>query len=561
LVISRVIDIFTDSVKMGPSARISVRFDDKLTTVFAQPADDSAALSAVWMQIVDILAQDNGTLSPDVRSAALQRLFSLRAQTIIDRRYMSALSVARIPVAADLVALFGADVPRVAAPVLMAAHLTPAEWIAAIPAFPPASRALLRERRDLDISVQDLLSRYGLGDFALPSAAASGAASTEIEPSSMQIRDLVARIEAFRKERGNGADLTPPSTGPVANFRFETNSEGLVHWVDDAPRGPIIGIDIATMAQAGDHGVDGHAAGAFKRRTPFRNARMIVPGAGPAAGDWRISGLPYFNDESGRFLGYRCTARRPHRDERPSTASNTLFGPALSADALRQLVHELRTPLNAIRGFAEMISGQLLGPASAAYRNKASDIIAEAQKLLALFDDLDVAARLERGVAEFRASTHADMGAVLQSIAQDFLSLTDSRHVHLRMSAEPGLPNVAADAVSVERMLSRILAAVIGLASPGETIAATLVLSGEKIVFSVDRPKSVMGLDERALLDPAYGPTGEWPDAPALGLGFTLRLVANIAKAVKGSFDIADNVFSLSLPVLQCDTSDQNGTG
>ena len=42
---------------------------------------------------------------------------------------------------------------------------------------------------------------------------------------------------------------------------------------------------------------------------------------------------------------------------------------------------------------------------------------------------------------------------------------------------------------------------------------------------SITRPLAVVTQDEMTLLDPGYGPDGEWPEALLLGLGFTLRLI------------------------------------
>lgn len=525
-----------------------MRFDDKLETAFAQPAEDQAALAAAWMQIVDILAQDRSARDDPQRAEALNRLITWRDRIPVDRRRASARSLSGRTVPADLVALFGCDVPQVASAILPSVIMDDDGWKAILPGLTPTARALLRERRDLSTATRQMLANFGSSDFALPGSDA--VRDEQSDAVAIQIRDLVARIEAFRKDKAlepSQAITVEHEPAPVS-FRFETGTDGTINWVEGAPRGAIIGIEVATMADIGSHGVDGHAAGAFRRRTPFRNARLLVPGNGPAAGEWLISGLPCFNERDGRFFGYRCTARRAERDERPITDQISLFGSALPADSVRQLVHELRTPLNAIRGFAEMIQGQLLGPVSTEYRQRATNIIGEASRLLSLFEDLDAAAKLERGTIERRAGAQTDVSEVLKSIADEFVSLTNRRQVHLRLATSPKLPPVAIDPVSVERMLTRLMSAVIGLCRTGETISANVTENARAIVFSIDRPLSIAGQSERDLFDPAYGPEGDWPDAPALGLGFALRLVASLARAAKGRLTITEDKFALSLP-------------
>ena len=100
-----------------------------------------------------------------------------------------------------------------------------------------------------------------------------------------------------------------------------------------------------------------------------------------------------------------------------------------------------------------------------------------------------------------------------------------------------------------------MLAASIGLAREGETIAARMSLDqllGRKMLcLAIDRPEAVEGLDEQALLDPGYSPQGDWPGAPALGLGFALRLVRNLAEAGGGALLVGPERFLLYLPVEQ----------
>jgi hypothetical protein len=66
----------------------------------------------------------------------------------------------------------------------------------------------------------------------------------------------------------------------------------------------------------------------------------------------------------------------------------------------------------------------------------------------------------------------------------------------------------------------------------------------------VSPSRAIEGLEERALLDPGYSPDGDWPGAPVLGLGFSLRLVRNLAEAVGGALVIGEKRFSLYLPPL-----------
>ena len=166
--------------------------------------------------------------------------------------------------------------------------------------------------------------------------------------------------------------------------------------------------------------------------------------------------------------GVRASTRlRASSKEGPSG----LFGPHFPADSLRQLIHELRTPLNAILGFAEMIEGQYMGPAATGYRGRAADIMDQARRLLSAVDDLDTAARIETKRLQLEESA-VDAVALLGRLHESYERIADQRGSRLTLSVVPDLPPARVEAGAVERMFARLLAATIGLAGRGETIAA-----------------------------------------------------------------------------------------
>ncbi|KKC23744.1 hypothetical protein WP12_23175 [Sphingomonas sp. SRS2] len=411
-------------------------------------------------------------------------------------------------------------------------------------------------------------SRQWSGEEQVPETPASssdslpGAAALQSES---QIRDLLSRIETFRTrypQLGPQAGSEAAPTGhrenlgpavPIENFRFETGVDGVICWVQGAPRGPLIGETIAVAARQTDHGVDGHAAGAYRSRTPFRDARLTIAGEGPASGEWRISAVPFFDQKDGRFSGYRGTARRPRADESANPINGDARREADPArnDSLRQLAHELRTPLNAIIGFSEMIDGQMRGPAAAAYRNRAQDILEQSKKLLSAVEDLDLVASA-RTSEPVPGLVSVDAAEILTRLHANFETVARERASGLAFRIDSTLPPVAVDAPTVERMLSRLLAATIAMAGEGERISVDLQRDPRRsthLLLTIMRPRALIGRDEKMLLDPGYNPDGNWPDAPVLGLGFALRLVRNLAIASGGMLDIDATRFHLSLPL------------
>jgi hypothetical protein len=567
-----------------------LRFDDMLETVLMRPRDSESARIAAWRQLVDILAQRRGEEDNAAVDAAYAMLDELRPEIPREVRSEAANAIAGRRIPRRMMAYFAGEPAALSAPILSAARMDADDWLALLPTMPSASRSVLRHRRDLDDSVVQALASFGATDFVISGEIGESAATWEEAPilaelpavdadeiirrdpalqrGEAQIRELVARIEAFRKRAVPAAApaIPMPSESVASNsadwprlesFRWETGADGVVLWVEGAPREALIGQSIALASSGGDAGVDAQASGAFSRRAPFRDARLWIAGAGTVAGDWRISAVPFFDPVDGRFLGYRGTARRPRIDETAAPgvtamlSSQGLYGTGLPPDSLRQLVHELRTPLNAILGFAEMIDRELLGPAAEAYRTRAAEITGQAARLIAAVDDLDTAARIE--TSRLTLDNHPlEPAALLARLEADYAALAESRGATLMMAIAPSLPLLEGDMAAVERMFTRLLASTIGLAQAGETIVARLDLEptdSTKLRFILAQPLALAGREETALLDPDFAIEGDWPDAPALGLGFSLRLVRHLARASGGTLEVGGGAFILSLPL------------
>jgi len=509
-----------------------------IATILARPPNGIGAQTATWRQLVDIVAQADAEIDPEIRKAAHQRIEALRDEVPVSERRRAAASLAGRTRNIQVVAIFASDEPAIAAPVLARAELSAEDWRALLPLLPPPSRAILRNRRDLPEGVERALASYGSSDFALPASDLGEGA----EPVS-QIRELVARIEAFRT-RGETAIVDDAAVAPKAAtaFAFETSIDGTMNWVEGIAREALIGIEIGAAAAPHAAGVDGQAAGAFRRRAPFRNARLSVAGEGAAGGDWLITATPIFHPRNGRFAGYHGSARRPQPDERAAPHPSHLGG-GLAPDSLRQLVHELRTPLNAVQGFAEMIDAQILGPAASAYRTRARDIVGQSKRMLEVVDDLDIAARIDGDALDPPTSGTTDLTMIVARIASEMRAGHGDGAIAVTGDSARTMVTVAP--VALDRIVRRLISASIGLRGEGETIAVAI----EEGRVAIARPIVLAGIAESMMLDPGFGPAGEWPDAPILGLGFTLRLVARLVAGVGARFCVTDDAFMLELPL------------
>ena len=577
-----------------------MRFDDSLKTVLSADMDSGFGAQSAWRQLVDLMGR--GRIAAD--EPGLARLRLLRQAVPLAVRSASARALAFATPPAALVGLFAEDAFAVAAPLLRTVTLDADTWIALLPRLSPQGRALLRHRRDLPAAVERALESFGSVDFVLTDAAAdvpptpvaSDVGPAEVEPAAaptpvvdapkpkpvvtaplpapveaepivvaprvvamptvafappeprpiaaggFQIADVVARIDAFQRQREPlAAPAEAVEQAPATCFRFDTDSAGVICAVDGVTRGPLIGVSLAVGAPQGVVRIDAGINGAFRQRQRFADVRLDVGGSSDAGGAWRVTGEPQFDAATGRFTGYAAIARRPRSDE---DAGRPVQGSGAS-DSLRQLVHELRTPTNAISGFAELIEAQLLGPVSPVYRDHAATIRRHADGLIAAIEDLDTAARIEGRALELRPRAVA-IEPLLERIAADLAPLAALRGTALDIHPM-GDHAALADDRAMERLLSRLLATLTSAAVAGERIdIAEAPAPAGQVALCFARPHALGTGGEDALLsiDADAGEEG----APLLGAGFALRLARNLASEMGGALIFGDHLLTLRLP-------------
>lgn len=355
-----------------------------------------------------------------------------------------------------------------------------------------------------------------------------------------RIADVVARIDAFRDAREKARPVANDESQAAvdARMRFETDAEGVIRWADGIGRAALIGLSLRLAGGTGLARVDGVAAGAFRQRSRFRDARLRIDGNGPATGDWLMSAMPAFDPASGRFTGYQGTARRPHFGEVAAPAA----APAPAPDALRQLVHELRTPTNAIIGFSEMISLQMLGPVADPYRDRARSIHRHARDLLGAIDDLDLAAKIESDALTLRPEA-VSLRAVLGSVAHDLAPLADLRGAAVLLPERDGA--VEGDRHAIERLFGRLIATLLAATTRGEVLAMGIEAAGNRLTLSIARPA---GLPDQAQGGGEVSEEDETFAALPLGTGFALRLADNLARELGGDIAFGTEAIEVRLP-------------
>ena len=506
----------------------NVRFDDRLTTVLAQPAEDAHDRAVRWRQLVELLARGSGNLDSDAARQAFEEVRAHGKLIPEQVRAGAARAVSGLKLPLELIAIFAADDLTVAAPVLAAASLSEEEWRS------------VQAGASADVQAFIVNLQPGLAGAAAPKKQPQSEPpkpAAEPVPGGAQaipsISDLVARIERLRRTRqpgDSGRAGTRGRGGDPASmlFRWEALPSGEIGWVDGAPRGVVVG---RSLAAGSEDGFDPRVERAFSLRAPFREAPLVLAREGPLAGEWRVSGVPAFEPSDGRFAGYRGIAVRSQASSAPAAAVEHAELP--DHDSVRELVHEIKTPLNAIMGFAEIIERQYLGPADHRYRTRAGEIIVQARVLLEAIDDLDFAAKLQAPGAG--PSVSADIAAVVGAVSGEVEEVAKIKGVAVRFDLAGGTGCPINHELG-RRLIRRFCLALVDAAVAREEFTVGLRSEAGRCLAYCDLPGQFQKADSRSLF------------AEANSAAVWFRLLRGLVRIAGGDLLVGEGRLTLALP-------------
>ena len=517
-----------------------MRFDDRLLTVLNQPAEDRHDAAVRWRQLVDLVARAGANSESPVVIASLEAIRNEAPNVEESLRAAAARAVAAQPLPLGLLEYFASDTISVSAPVLAAASLDLSRWKSLRAAADEETRRFIDTLHpELKAEPQIEAASHAILQTPdpLPHSTDLSAGPQPYTPPSLH--DVVERIEQRRRMRAgfSSQSLQSASVDAPALFRWECGPGGEIAWVEGAPRGALIGRSIAKLVDGDGDRIDQDVLRAFALRAPFRDGLMTVAAAGAVSGDWKISGVPAFEPTDGRFAGYRGVALRDVTSNEPAAVS----APELLADpdSLRELVHEIKTPLNAIIGFAEIIEGQYLGPADRGYRERAREIVDQARLLLTAIDDLDFAAKMRSSSAAPR--DRVDLAALLEREATELGKIARKRRVEIDVSRAKFEVPAATQTELADRLLFRLLNALVELAEPSERLQLSADLAPEGARISIGRPAALKGISDNLLFDGQPATAGRQST-------FALRLTRGLARIAGGDLSGNRDYFTLIFP-------------
>jgi two-component system, NtrC family, sensor histidine kinase KinB len=223
----------------------------------------------------------------------------------------------------------------------------------------------------------------------------------------------------------------------------------------------------------------------------------------------------------------------------------------VKSDLVATASHELKTPLTSIRLALHLLLEEAVGPLSPKQTELLVDARENAERLLAMVNNLLDLARLEQGGDHFerRSEAPADL---LQEAAEAIRPRAADKGVAVKVQVAPDVPALAADRPQLEHALANLLDNALKYTEAGGQITLSAERAGEQVALCVSDtglgipPEHLPHLFEKFFRVPGT--------ERGSGTGLGLAIVREIAQAHGGSVTCQSTpgtgtVFRILLPI------------
>jgi len=208
---------------------------------------------------------------------------------------------------------------------------------------------------------------------------------------------------------------------------------------------------------------------------------------------------------------------------------------------LANMSHELRTPLNAIIGFSQVMAGEMLGPiATTRYVGYARDILASAEHLLGIINDILDVSKLEAGKLDLVEET-----IDLPKAVADLIVLVEgkARAIDVKLIARQvgPVPLLRGDLRKVKQIILNLVTNAIKFSRAGSEVEILLKCEAGGAVIAVTDQGVGMDAHEVELALTRFGQvSGPWTREHA-GTGLGLPLAIGLAELHGGTLSITSS--------------------
>ncbi|HET8976673.1 MAG TPA: ATP-binding protein [Solirubrobacteraceae bacterium] len=275
-----------------------------------------------------------------------------------------------------------------------------------------------------------------------------------------------------------------------------------------------------------------------------RLGTLLVPAGLPADTEQRLREQVVPTLEALVAIAERRDAMQAERVETAALRRSDDLKTAL----LRAVSHDLRTPLTAM-----VAAGHALGAGSLSDQERAelsAAVVDEGTRLAGLVDNLLALSRLQAGTA----TPHSDWVSIedLVSAAAEGLR---GEPVDLRLTVDPDVPEIRADAAQLERAFANLLENAARYGSGQPIVVHARRAGGRVLVSVVDQGPGIDAAEQERIFEPFYRGRGAAARART-GSGLGLAIVKGFVEANGGTITVQSlpgqgTSFIVGLPVAE----------
>jgi len=232
------------------------------------------------------------------------------------------------------------------------------------------------------------------------------------------------------------------------------------------------------------------------------------------------------------------TERKEAEREQAAARDQAEIANRSKTEFLATMSHELRTPLNAIIGFSQVMAGEMLGPITTQkYVGYARDVLASAEHLLGIINDILDVSKLEAGRLELTEET-----VELDKLVADVLRLVEVKaragEIRLDLRSEGPIPRLIADPRKIKQIVLNVVSNAIKFSHPGGEIEIVLRRRGGGIAVVVVDHGIGMDAQEVALALTRFGQVASSMSRRHAGTGLGLPLAIGLVELHGGTLSI-----------------------
>jgi signal transduction histidine kinase len=191
--------------------------------------------------------------------------------------------------------------------------------------------------------------------------------------------------------------------------------------------------------------------------------------------------------------------------------------------------HELKTPLTSVIAYSELLDehgGQLTVEQRGEFLARLQN---EAQRLLALIEDILDLSRLETGKLTLRREP-LSLNAIVQAAVETARPTAQKHGIDIAVTLEPDLPETEIDEVKMRQVLVNLLVNAVKFSPEGHGVSVRTRDDGEFLVVEVADHGPGIKPEETAHIFDLFGQGLRQHDGKTSGLGIGLHLVKRITE-------------------------------